>query len=325
MEPRPTRSVAWIYLIALALSLAALGGGIWLAAKQNIWVGVGVGIGAVLAVLVTWPIAMILSALPRMMPRALEEKLNPIREAIDHMSVLLNLMSEQQLLTERTKSIAFREKERETLRRAIQEEISKQDWEAAMVLANAIEGSFGYRSEADRFRTEINQRRTEIVRRLINDAIAGIDRHMRSENWNVAIREAERLMQIYPADEQVQRLPLDIEHRRQEHKRQLLEAWRESVNRKDVDGSIEILKKLDLYLTPAEGESIQETARSIFKEKINNLRTVFSMAVQDHNWTEAVRVGDEIMRDFPNSQMAREVREMMDTLKQRSTEEVARV
>ena len=50
----------------------------------------------------------------------------------------------------------------------------------------------------------------------------------------------------------------EIEARRQGHKKQLLDSWREAVNRKDVDGSIEILKKLDIYLTPVEAESMQE-------------------------------------------------------------------
>ena len=69
----------------------------------------------------------------------------------------------------------------------------------------------------------------------------------------------------------------------------MLESWNESVQRKDNDGSIEILKKLDPYLTPAEAEAMQETVRGIFKEKLNHLRTQFAVAVQDHNWTDAAR------------------------------------
>jgi outer membrane protein assembly factor BamD (BamD/ComL family) len=48
--------------------------------------------------------------------------------------------------------------------------------------------------------------------------------------------------------------------------------------------------------------------------------------VQDHHWADAVRVGDIIIRDFPNTQMAKEVRESMDALRERAANpEVAEV
>ena len=319
MEKIPGRSLTWLYLLLLIVAAGTFGfGGYWCWHTRGNYAIAAVGAVLLMLVLVSWPIGAAVSAWRRELSQMMGEKLTTMSDTLDQMSVLLNLISEQQLLSERAKGVAFREKERDTLRRAIQEEIARQDWEAAMALANEIENSFGYKSEADRFRSEINMRRSDIVRRQIADAIAGIDRHMRGENWGAAQREAERLMQVYPADEQVQRLPQDIEARRQQHKRQLLESWHDSVNRKDVDGAIEILKRLDLYLTPAEAESMQESARSVFKEKLNNLRTQFSVCVQDRNWNEAVRVGEEIMRDYPNTQVAREVREVIDTLRQRA-------
>ena len=115
------------------------------------------------------------------------------------------------------------------------------------------------------------------------------------------------------------RLPQEIETRRQGTKKQLLDSWNEAVARKDVDGSIEILKKLDLYLTRQEAEAMQEGARNVFKEKLNQLGTQFTLAVQDHKWAEAVRLGEIIGREFPNSGIAREVREKMDTLRARRT------
>ena len=50
--------------------------------------------------------------------------------------------------------------------------------------------------------------------------------------------------------------PREIENRRQTLKRQLLDSWKESVARNDIDGSIEILKRVDPYLTPAEAASM---------------------------------------------------------------------
>ena len=95
------------------------------------------------------------------------------------MAILINMISEQQLLSDRAKSIAFRVKDREALRRAISEEVAKQDWEAALVLADEIERGFGYRGEAARVWQEVDQRRREAVQRQINDALGTIDRHTR--------------------------------------------------------------------------------------------------------------------------------------------------
>jgi hypothetical protein len=319
-QPSPAWSFAWIYPVAFVLALAVFGFGIYLAANNRGWEILAAGCASVVAVLVTWPLALGMQSWRTGASSQLEQGLAPVNERLEQFSVMLNLISEQQLLSDRAKQIAFREKDRDALRRAIAEEIVKGDWEAAMQLASDIEGVFGSKQEADQFRAQINEKHNEAIRRQINDALAAIDRHVRSEQWHVAFTEAHQLAARFPSFEQVRNLPQDIEGRRQGHKRQLVQSWHDAVARKDIDGAIEILRKLDLYLTPAEATEFQETARQIFKEKINILRTQFSLAVKEENWSEAIRVGDTIVHDFPNSQMAREVRDMMDTLRQRAAE-----
>ena len=177
---------------------------------------------------------------------------------------------------------------------------------------------FGLKQEADRFREDISAKRAEIVRKQINDAAAVIDRHCRSEQWAQASREAERLAQLFPADEQARGLPAEIEKRRENHKQSLLQAFQDARQRNDIDGSIEIVKQLDLYLTAGEAEAYQDQVRGVFKDKLNSLRASFSMAVHDQHWNEASRIGEIIIRDFPNTQMAKEVREKMDALRERA-------
>jgi len=41
--------------------------------------------------------------------------------------------------------------------------------------------------------------------------------------------------------------------------------------------------------------------------------------VQEHQWEQAVRHGETIVRDFPNSKMASEVGEKLSLLRQRAT------
>jgi hypothetical protein len=188
-----------------------------------------------------------------------------------------------------------------------------------MALASDMETVFGYKQEAARFRKEIEQKHAAELRRVVNEGIAVIDRQVRAEKWQEALAEAHKLSQQYPSDEQAHNLPQMVEERRIQYKRQLIESWQDAIRRHDIDGSIEILRKLDPYLTPQEAEAMQEPARNLFKEKLNTLRTQFTLAVQDHRWSEALQLGDQIMIDFPNTRAAQEVRDMIPALRERNT------
>ena len=325
MNSRPIRSAMWVYAVAAILALAIVAGGVFLGTKQHNWSLLGLGGIALIGVLIAWQLASSLHNARLEHAIRTDEKFAAVGERLEQFSVMLTLMSEQQLLSDRAKSVAFREKERDAIRRAIQEEIAHGNFEAAWALANEIEQSFGLKQEADRFRQDISNRRADIVRKQINDAAAVIDRHCRAEQWQQAQREADRLAELFPADEQARGLPADIERRRTNHKQQLIQSFQDARARNDIDGSIEIVKQLDVYLTPTEAEAYQEQVRSVFKDKLNNLRAQFSLAVHDQHWADATRIGEFIIRDFPNTQMAKEVREKMDALRQRAaTPEPAR-
>jgi tetratricopeptide (TPR) repeat protein len=306
------------YVLALAIALALLGVGLSIAAHGQGHALLAGGVGSLVIVLVTWPLAISLMRTRRATESERGMLTKTVTDRLQEISTLLQLMSEQQLLSDRAKAVAYRGNDREALRRAIREEMNDKDWDAALVLANEMETQFGYTQEAAALRTEINNNRTEVIGRQITETVNLIDQHTRAERWNQALREADQLLHIYPNNEQVKRLPQEIENRRQGHKKQLLDSWKEAVARKDVDGSIEILKKLDLYLTPVEAEAMQETARGIFKEKLNNLKDQFSKSVHEENWNEAIRIGDTIMHDFPNSRIALEVKDTMEALRQRA-------
>jgi len=313
-------SFTWVYPIVFVLALAVFAAGIYLVATGRGWEMLAAGCASLVLVLCTWPVALGMQAWRACTVVSVDKNLDNVSERLEQFSVMLNLISEQQLLSDRAKAIAFREKDRDALRRAIAEEIVNGDWEAAMQLANDIETVFGSKQEADQFRAQVLEKHNEAIRWQINEAMNTIDRHVRSEQWHVAFTEAHQLASRFPTNDQVRNLPQEIEGRRQAHKRQLVESLHDAVGRKDIDGAIEIVKKLDQYLTPAEATEYQETVRQIFKEKINSLRTQFTMAVKEENWSEAVRLGETIVRDFPNSQMAKEVREMIDALRQRAAQ-----
>lgn len=318
MDKKEPFALNWAYVLALLLCLGAAGYGAYVVAHGGALTMLAAGAAGLVAVLVTWPIAIQLHSFHSAAGKRSEAALTSINERFEQFSVMLDLISEQQLLSDRAKSVAFREKDSDALRRAIQEELLKHNWDAATVLSNEMERSFGYRQEAEQLREQIREKQNEHLRKQITEAAAVVERHMRGEAWTDALSEAQRIAKAYPGVAMAEHLPQDVENRRQAHKKQLIDSWNDAVNRHDVDGAIEILKRLDLYLSPTEAEAYQETARGVFKEKLNNLRTQFSVAVQDHQWSEALRIGTIITRDFPNAQMAKEVREMMESLKARA-------
>jgi hypothetical protein len=320
---RNTASVNWMYAVVLVVALAVFGVGIFLAIRDPAnrdWTMLAAGCVSLLLVLTTWPLAIVMTAHRDAAVAKAEENMTALAERLQNVSVILNEINENTVLSDRAKAVAYREKDRDALRRAIREDIAKRDWEAALILADDMERIFGYRQEAIKFREDIHRAQDDIVRRQVNDGIGVIDRHCRAEAWSDALREAERLMNAFRNDPQVMNLPHEIENRRQNTKRQLQEAFQDALNRKDNDGAIEILKKLDLYLTRAEADVMQDTVRNLFKEKINDLRTLFALSVQDHRWGEAVRIGELIVRDFPNSGIAQEVKGRLDALRQRAAE-----
>jgi hypothetical protein len=278
------------------------------------------GCVGLIALLVGLPIALSIQSSREESIKHQDELMTSLGDRLQSISVFMNLISEQQLISDRAKAVAFRENDREAVRRAIHEEMNRQDWEAALVLANEIEAGFGYKQEAEKFRQEINGNREEVHRRQVAEYLVPVDYHIKNEAWGMALQEAQKVMGAFPNDPQVQRLPDEIENRRQLRKQQLRDSWQDAVNRHDVDGSIEILKMLDLYLTPAEADSMQEIARNVFKEKRESLRTRFALALKDAKWNDAIRLGEEIITDFPNTRIAQEARDMMDTLRQRAQE-----
>jgi hypothetical protein len=299
------------------------GVGIYLAIQEpnaRDWSMLAAGSAGLLLVLTTWIMTAAMSTSRELAMKRSDEITTEMSDRLQSMTVILNEIHESGMLSDRAKAVAYREKDRDALRRAIREDMAKRDWEAALVLADDMERVFGYRQEAQKFRDEINKVQEDVIRRHVNEGLALVDRHCRAEAWSDALREAERMQSAFRGDPQVMSLPQDIERRRQQHKNQLYASFQDAMSRKDNDGAIEILKKLDPYLTRTEADQMQDTVRNLFKEKIHDLRTRFALAVQDHKWAESVRVGEEIVRDFPNSGIAREVKDKLETLRQRAAE-----
>jgi len=139
-------------------------------------------------------------------------------------------------------------------------------------------------------------------------------------DWGRAKREAERLTALFPGSDKAAALPKQVQASYVKHKRQLLEAYGQAIAKNDVDRGIELLRELDPYLTPQEAAALEESARGVFRAKLHNYGVRFAIAVTDQRWDEALATGEEIIREYPNSRMAQEVRQNMDHLRARVAE-----
>ena len=233
---------------------------------------------------------------------------------------MLEAIAENTRLSDSAKSLARRDQELDALRSAIRDDIRKENWEAGLTLIDEMERRFGYKEEADRVREELDDARNDRIQKKLSEAVEMIESHFQSHEWDRAQGEIDRLANALPDDSRVLSLQDRIKALRQQHKQELKAAWDDAVRRNDTDHAIDVLKELDVYLSPAEAQTLQTSARNVFKEKLLQVGIQFRFAVTERRWQDALTTGLELIRDFPNARMANEVREAMDTLRERARE-----
>ncbi len=232
---------------------------------------------------------------------------------------LLDSINERMLISDQAKRIAYRQKDREAMRQAIIEDIRIEDYDAAMALVKEMAEIYGYREEAEQFRQQILQVMNKKREAHIQAAISKIETICMQRHWDLARHEAARLMRLYPEYPGVIELPERVRKAYEQSKNQLLRDFAEATEREDVERSMEMLKELDKYLTPEEAKPLTEKARQIIAKRKENMGVRFKMAVQERDWITAHNVGQQIVREFPNTAYAIEVRTMLDTIKERAT------
>jgi hypothetical protein len=241
-----------------------------------------------------------------------------MRGAMENHRTLLEQIRDTASLSDTAKQIAFRAKDLDALRRAIREDIDKGDYEAATLLADEMERRFGYKEEADRLREQIQTSSKAAIDARVRDTVEQVEGHLKRHDWAEAQRACDRVTRLFPLHPDVRRLPERIGAARDAHKRDLLKQWRDAVGRDDVDRSVDLLKQLDQYLSPSEAEAYKESARDVFKKRLQQLGVQFALHVHDKNWNEALRIGRQIIEEFPNTRMATEIKERLPGLEEKA-------
>jgi len=244
-------------------------------------------------------------------------KLEVMSEALKKNQSVLAQINQIAHLSEAAKAILFHDSDRQFLIETVLDKLEHQDIDGAYEIIDGLAHYQGYEELSEHLRAEAEKHRGATDQERIEQAKAAIERLFESCQWAKASTRIEKLISAYPESEEVKVLRMSLIDKKEERKRVLLNAWDDAVKRHATDRSLEILKELDLYLTPEEGLALQEAARDVFKDKLHNLGIQFSLAVSGEQWDKAIQVGQEIIRDFPNSRMSEEIREKMDVLKQK--------
>ncbi len=243
-------------------------------------------------------------------------RLEEATKALTHIRDGLMQINHSTRISEAAKAIAFREEDRRSLREAVFERLKQNDFDGAYEVVDEIENHSEYRLLAEELRRRVDDYRNSTEDERVDQGIAEVERLFDASLWVKASLQIESLIRAHPKSEKMKSLRLQLIERKEERKRILLAAWDDAVTRQETDRSLEILQELDMYLTPNEALALQEAAKDVFRTKLHNLGVQFAMAVSDKQWASALEIGQQIMRDFPNSRMCGEIREKLHVLRQ---------
>jgi hypothetical protein len=244
-------------------------------------------------------------------------KLEKITETLEKNRSVLTQINQNTRLSEAAKAIAFRDADMQSLREAVFDKLQQQDFDTTYEIIDEIARRVEYKGLAEQLRTQANNYRDATDAERVNQVIAHIEKLFESSQWAKSSAQIERLIRDFPKSENAKAMRQKLLDKKEERKKILLNAWDDAIKRQATDRSLEILRELDLYLTPNEGLALQEAAKDVFRNKLHNLGVQFSLAVSGKQWEKAIEAGEQIIRDFPNSRMAEEIHEKWDILKQK--------
>jgi hypothetical protein len=274
------------------------------------------GVLGILLVLTLAPLAFIAAV------QLMEGSTRRVVTKLDEVSRAVREMGGQTVLSDDARRVLNRATERDLLCRAIEEDIAVQNWDAALVLVKELADRFGYRQESEEFRRQIEVSRAATLEAEVSDAIAYLDGLIIQRKWPEAAADAARLQRLYPESPRVEGLRTRVIQARTSFKSELERNFLMASHEGRADDALAMLRELDNYLTPEEAEPLRELARGVIGKARENLGVRFKLSVQDRRWREAAEVGEQIIRDFPNTRMAAEVREVIDGVRARASNAV---
>jgi len=245
------------------------------------------------------------------------DKLDRIAAAQEKDRATLEQITQSLRLSESAKAIINRDADAAAIRQAVFDKLQNKEPQAAGRLIDDLDAAGQYKELAGQMRNEVESFLAAGDQGKENQLIANIESLLNQYQWAKASAQIENLITAFPNSAQVKQMRQKLLDKKEERKKVLLTLWDDAVKRQATERSLEILRELDMYLTPNEGLALQEAARDVFRNKLHNIGVRFSIAVSGKQWQKALDAGQEIIREFPNSRMAQEIRERIEVLKER--------
>ncbi|KPK84027.1 MAG: hypothetical protein AMJ81_06710 [Phycisphaerae bacterium SM23_33] len=242
------------------------------------------------------------------------DRLNRLESATEAVLESSRRLVDLEQMSDAAKGLLFRDREYEAMNERLHEYLIRQDEGKAKAFVAEVEERLGYAEQVDRMRKELAAARETTMDQKVEAAVERVNKLIEAKDWARAGRQTRRLLELLPDNPKIAALPRIIREAQINHKRALLQKYGEAVKTSDVERGIELIQELDRYLTPQEGAALEESARSVFRAKLKNLGVTFAMHVSEENWVEALDIGQQIIREFPNSRMAEEVRQKLPRL-----------
>lgn len=303
--PGAVAAIAYLFVGIFSVGFMLAGAGIFGGIEANPTMRAMGFIGLCL-VLTTAPITW---ALFKRMSGGGDERLS---RSLEQLTDVVRRLDESSGLSPDARRVLNRRQERELLCRAIEEDIQAQAWDAAIVLCNELAERFGYRADAEEFRTRIELARAEVFERRLTDSIARLDGLIVQRRWDVALQESARIGRLFPESPRVENLRARVVQAQDVYKQDLERRFLDAAHEQRIDEAMGLLKELDSYLSETDAAPYQEVARGVVSKARENLGAQFKIAVQNRDWRTATLLGRRIINEFPNTRMAAEVRSMWD-------------
>ena len=246
------------------------------------------------------------------------EKVDNTAETLSRQNNLLTRISQASHLSDTAKEIVFRDSEQMELGEAALTKLHQHDFDEAESMIDTMSEYPKYKELASRLKRMTEKYRNATEEGRVNQIIAHIEDLFDGKLWIQAAAQIENLLKNFSYSDKAKAMPTLLRERKDRQKRELLADWDLAVREKNTDRGLEILKELDLYLTPNEALALRESASTVFKSKLHNLGVEFSVAVAEKNWKKALETGRDIVQNFPNSRMAAGIRSKLDILSERA-------
>ena len=184
--------------------------------------------------------------------KANSEKLDNTVEMLSRENNLLMQISQASRLSDTAKEIVYRDSEQIELGEAVLTKLHQHDFDDADAMIAAMAEHPKYQKLMERLKLKADKFRSATEEGRVNQIIAHIEELLDQMLWIQAAAQIDSLIRNFPYSEKAKTMPNRLQERKDQHKRELLADWDLTVRNKEADRGLEILKELDLYLTPAE-------------------------------------------------------------------------